>query len=159
MEELKYFPTWMLLLIPQVIAVLKQWVPALWREILAAVIAAVATAYVIVTTDLTWVAGLQEGFILFAILAGTRAAVTGAVNSFKATKKEVPILASKETVKNLSTGLGLLLLAFWVGSSWAQDSLVVEPIKETAKETAKIWILLGAQILSRLLDGWFNRKK
>jgi hypothetical protein len=160
MEELLFFPTWMLIAIPQVIAVLKQWVPLLWREILAAVIAAVATAYVIVTTDLTWIPGLKEGFVLFMILTGSRAAVTGVVNTVKAVKDDVPIVASKDTVKSLAAVvLAAALTAAFIGRAWAQDSTITAPVIETAKATSRLWILLGAQIFSRLLDAWFNRRK
>lgn len=160
MEELLFFPTWMLIAIPQVIAVLKQWVPQLWREILAVVIAAVATAYVVVTTDLTWVPGIKEGFVLFLILTGSRAAVTGVVNVVKAKKADVPMVASRDTVKSLAAVvLAAALTAAFIGRAWAQDSTVTSPIVETAKETGRLWILLGAQFLARLFDHWLSRKR
>jgi len=157
MEDLLFFPAWMLLAIPQVISVLKQWVPQLWREILAAVIAAVATAYVIVTTDLTLIPGVKEGFILFLILAGSRAAVTGAVNTVKATAKGVPPIASRDKVQALAVGLALLFAVGLVGRAMAQDSTLAAPVVATAKETGRLWLLLGSQFFARFLDWAFSR--
>jgi hypothetical protein len=158
MEDLLFFPAWMLALLPQVIALLKQWVPQLWREILAAVMAAVATAYVIVTTDLTLIPGVQEGFILFLLLTGSRAAVTGVVNTVKATSKQVPLVADRDTVKALTVGaVALLFVAAFVGRAWAQDSTLVAPVVETAKETGRLWLLLGSQFFAKFLDWAFSR--
>jgi hypothetical protein len=157
MEDLLFFPPWMLIAIPQVIALLKQWVPQLWREILAAVIAAVATAYVIVTTDLTLIPGVQEGLILFLILTGTRAFVTGAVNTVKAAGKKVPLVTSRDKAQALTVGLALLFAVGFVGRAMAQDSTLVAPVVETAKETGRLWLLLGSQFFARFLDWAFSR--
>jgi hypothetical protein len=157
MEDLLFFPAWMLIAIPQVIAVLKQWVPQLWREILAAVIAAVATAYVIVTTDLTLIPGVQEGLILFLILTGTRAFVTGAVNTVKAGAAKVPFVTSRDKAQALTVGLALLFALVFVGRAVAQDSTLVAPVVETAKETGRLWLLLGSQFFARFLDWAFSR--
>jgi uncharacterized protein YacL len=158
MEELLFFPTWMLILIPQVISVMKLWVPTLWREVLSAVIAAVATAYVIVTTDLTLAAGIGEGVILFLILTGTRAAVNAMVNPVKAVKQQVPILASKEVVQNMGIFIALLVSSIFVAKVLAQDSTLVAPVVETAKATGRLWVLLGAQFAARLIDWIFTKK-
>lgn len=158
MEELLFFPPGILIAIPIVLSFLKQWVPQLWREILAALLAAVATAYVIVTTDLTLGPGIQEGLALFLILTGSRALVTGTVNGTKAVVNQVPIVASRKTVKNLAAAaLAVVFVGFFVARAWAQDSTVVAPVVETAKATGRLWLLLGSQFFARFLDWAFEK--
>jgi len=157
MEDLLFFPAWMLLAIPQVISVLKQWVPQLWREILAAIIAAVATAYVIATTDLTLIPGVQEGLVLFLILTGSRAAITGVVNGAKAIGKGVPLATSRDKARAVTAGLAVLFAVGFVGRAMAQDSTLVAPVVETAKETGRLWLLIGSQFFARFLDWAFSR--
>jgi len=157
MEELLFFPLWMLAALPPIINVLKTWVPTLWRELLAGVIAIIATAYVIITTELTLQPGIAEGWILFLLLTGTRAAVSGAGHVVTAVQQKVPIVTSRGDEIRAAQRLGIFLLlglGVWGGLAWAQDSLRVDtPVTQEPAGMNGIMVLLISQAVSRLV-GW-----
>jgi len=166
MDDLLYFPAWLLGAIPIAITLMKIWVPTLWREVLAAVIAAVATVYVVVTTPLTLQAGLHEGIALFVILTGTRAAIAGATNIAKAKAAGVPMITTDGKTIRDAQKLSILALflvgAVFIGRAWAQDPdsslvMVAGPAHEVAKETGRVWVIVISQVISKFFDFAFRK--
>jgi len=166
MDDLLYFPAWLLGAIPIIITLMKIWVPTLWREVLAAAIAAVATIYVVITTPLTLQAGFHEGIALFVLLTGIRAGIAGVANVAKASKEGVPMVTSKGKVMRASQKLSILALflvgAVFVGRALAQEPdstllLVPGPAHEVAKETSRVWVIVVSQVISKFFDFAFRK--
>jgi len=164
MEELKYFPAQLLGAIPFVISILKIWVPVLWREALAAVIAAAATAFVIIRTPLTLGDGIIEGIALFFLLVGTRTGVTGIVNVVQARMKGVPMYTTKGKVIRAAQRTGALaLLAGGVAylmltsQSWADSTATVIPVVEEVVKEPKLWVIIVTQVIAKVIDWFISR--
>lgn len=143
-----HFPEWLLLGAPYLISILKLRVPPIWRELLVAGVAIIGTAIVVVVTPLTFAEAVSQGAIWFLMLAGTWQLATGTINAYEAKKANIPPVTATHRI-----GVGLLLLGVLAAGAWADSTAVATgPVKETVRETANLWILLGMQYLAKLLD-------
>lgn len=149
-----YFPTILIGLLPGLISFLKLKVPPLYRELMVLAVAVLATIGVTLFTPLGFAESISQGVILFVMLTGTWAGVTGSLNVAK---------AKTEVGKTVLPLLALGVLVFVVPLAGAQDTTAVDSttvaarvagggVKEALGQTIELWLMFGVQYLAKLLD-------
>ena len=145
-----YFPALLIAGLPGLISLLKLKVPPLYRELAVLAVAALTTVGVTIFTPLGFAEAIGQGVVLFVMLTGTWAGVTGSINVAKAKADDGKVLLPLLL-------LGLLFVA--TGPLMAQDSTQAEAmvpasggVKEALGRTIELWLLFGTQYLAKLLD-------